>query len=457
MAEKNQAQNKTALMPVTKRNLLSGAAGRAELAALVALFLSMPLSLGVTSIQRAWADSAVDKAIIQAYKLRHAHQPNRALDILNEVAAKATKNGAFFAERAADYIDLKDLTSARKDCETAIKLDPKLSDAYDRRAYCHAVANELDLAIADYSTAIKLNPKSAMPYHNRAIAYRSQGKLAEAKADMTKYLSLKPGREAQKEHENLVQRAEILEQNGNVHQAMTYLESQIKFAPSATLYLHLGNLQAKTGRHKEALQSYAQAVELGKKESGPPAGRMALLSSASLLAEDKNYAEAITAATKVIGQTKAVETVGAYKTESKNEHSRALLLRASCYNNLKQYDKAMTDLNQALAIAPDTTAAIKLRADIYMAQGKNLEKAVQDYSTVIKRNSGELKAQLSRAECYGRLKQYKHAVDDYTAIIERAPSSAREAYEGRAKIYKDMNEPAKAQADLDRAGQTKAD
>jgi tetratricopeptide (TPR) repeat protein len=409
------------------------------------------LAAGSTSAK---ADPIVDRAIISAYKQRHAHQPQQALITLNAVADKATRTGGFYAERAADYIDLKNFDAARKDCETAIKLDPKLSDAFDRRAYCHAVANEIDLAIADYTTAIKLNPKSAMPYHNRAIAYRSIGKLTEAKADMQKYLSLKPIRAEQKEHESLVQRSEQMEQTGTPQQAMAYLQDQIKFSPSASLYLHLGALQAKTGKRDEAIKSFTSAIELGKKESGPPAGRLARLSRATIYAEQKHYDQAIADATAVISQSNSKETVGAFKAEAKTEHCRALLLRGACYNSLKQFDKALADLQKALAMAPDATAAIKLRADIYNSSGKNLQKAIQDYSSVLKKNPSEEAPKRGRAECYMQLKQYKLAIKDYSEIIDRSPQAAKEAYLGRSWAYKALNDQAKAQSDLEHANQT---
>lgn len=415
------------------------------------------LSLIAINTLPALADSAVDKAVMNAYRLRHAHNPQEALNVLNAVADKATTSGAFYAERAADYIDLKNLEAARKDCETAIKLDKKLSDAYDRRAYCHAMANELDLAIADYSTAIKLNPKSAMPYHNRAIAYRSMGKLAEAKADMEKYLALKPARTAQKEHEELVQRAQTMENSGSPQQAITYLQHQIKAAPSASLYLHLGSLQAKSGHREEALKSYTSAIALSKKEQGPPVGRMALLSKAAVEADLKKFKEAVADCTTVISQASANEPVSAFKTEAKSEMNRALLIRAACYKNLKQYDKALADLNQAGKLAPETSTAIKLRADVHAASGKNLDQAIKDYTLALKQNPGEESALMGRADCYSQSKKYKEALADYSAVIEKTPQAAREAYLGRAKVYKLLNDNNRAQADLDRASRAQAE
>ena len=52
-----------------------------------------------------------------------------------------------------------DLDKAIADCAEAIRLNPRMAEAYNRRGSVYEKKGDLDKAIADYTEAIRLDPK----------------------------------------------------------------------------------------------------------------------------------------------------------------------------------------------------------------------------------------------------------------------------------------------------------
>lgn len=421
--------------------------------------LAVTLALALLSAAQltAWADATVDRAIIDAYNFRHQRNAQMALTKLQEVEKKASKNAAFHAERAAVYVALDQYDAAMKDCNLAIQLDPKLSDAYDRRAYCYTVANQLDKAIADYTTAIKLNPKSPMPYHNRAIAYRKLGKLKEANVDMKHYLTLRPAREEQKISAVLSNDAIRLEKIGDLKGAINYLRFQVNDKSPPDLPLHLATLYAKVGDQTNALTNATLAVNRAEQEKDSSVGMSARILRASLYAKKRDFEAAIKDCSTVIEQSKKPEPVSALKTAAKGKQAAALTLRADCYRELHKLTEAMADINQVIKQNPDLIVPFETRGTIYLASGKQYKEAVVDFSKVLKQYPNLAKARMGRAEAYTAMKQYQAAIKDYSAVIDKSPKDAIDAYTERAHIYQILHEDKKADADLLKAHQSLPD
>ncbi|MFA7340964.1 MAG: tetratricopeptide repeat protein [Candidatus Obscuribacterales bacterium] len=425
------------------------------------LALTLALALFSGAQLTAWADSMVDKAIVESYNFRHQHNAQMALAYLQAVEKKATNNtasnAAFHAERAAVYVALDQYEAAMKDCNLAIKLDPKLSDAYDRRAFCYTVSDQLDKAIGDYTTAIKLNPKSPMPYHNRAIAYRKLGKLKEASSDMKHYLTLRPAREEQNISTGLSNDALRLERKGDLKGAINYLKFQVNDKSPSNLPLHLATLYAKVGEQANALTNATQAVNKSDQEKDVSNGLSARMLRASLYAKQRDFAAAIKDCSTVIELSNKTEPVAALKTAAKGQHAMALILRAECYQRTHKLTEAMNDINQVIKQNPDLIVPFETRGTIYLASGKQYKEAVADFSKVLKSSPNSDKARMGRAEAYSALKQYKAAIQDYSAVIDRSPKDANDAYTSRARLYKILHEDKKAATDLLKAHQSLPD
>jgi tetratricopeptide (TPR) repeat protein len=78
----------------------------------------------------------------------------------------------------------QDLKSALSDCNTALKLQPKIAGYLDSRGLTYLRLGQYDKAIADYDAALALEPKSASSRFCRGIAKIRQGHPAEGHADI---------------------------------------------------------------------------------------------------------------------------------------------------------------------------------------------------------------------------------------------------------------------------------
>jgi len=103
----------------------------------------------------------------------------------NLAAAHTNRANAYFRKGDADH--------ALADYNEAIRLDPKLADAYNGRGNVyHDLKRDLDRALADYDEAIRLNPKLAYAYNGRGNVYDDKGDRDRAFSDYTESIRLDP-------------------------------------------------------------------------------------------------------------------------------------------------------------------------------------------------------------------------------------------------------------------------
>jgi tetratricopeptide (TPR) repeat protein len=106
--------------------------------------------------------------------------------------SKGSDQAINFYNRGLDYYAKGDHAREIADFEAAIRMDPKMFDAYDDRGNVYYSERDYGRAVADYSVAIKLNPGDARAYYNRGIASKDQGDRERAFADFTSAIRLDP-------------------------------------------------------------------------------------------------------------------------------------------------------------------------------------------------------------------------------------------------------------------------
>jgi tetratricopeptide (TPR) repeat protein len=103
----------------------------------------------------------------------------------NPTAKAYQIHGAMLAIKGDNEGALGELTQA-------IRLDPKMQDAYVNRAFLWIAKHEYDKAIADCEEAIRLDPKYAIAYINRAVAGNARGGYDRALSDYDEAIRLDP-------------------------------------------------------------------------------------------------------------------------------------------------------------------------------------------------------------------------------------------------------------------------
>jgi tetratricopeptide (TPR) repeat protein len=88
--------------------------------------------------------------------------------------------------------------------DQAIKLYPRLAEAYYNRGLAYRKKDNLEQALIDYTQAIRLDSKYISAYANRGFAFYKLGDLDRALADFEKILELDPTNDAAKKSKEVI-------------------------------------------------------------------------------------------------------------------------------------------------------------------------------------------------------------------------------------------------------------
>ncbi|MBV9643937.1 MAG: tetratricopeptide repeat protein [Verrucomicrobia bacterium] len=123
--------------------------------------------------------------------------------------------------------------------------------------------------------------------------------------------------------------------------------------------------------------------------------------------------------------------------------------RGSIYEERNEYDKAISDYNNAIRLNPKFSYAYVSRARIFF-QKREYEKAISDLNEAIRLDPKFALAYTIRGNNYLRKKEYEKAFSDYNEAISLDPNLAV-AYQSRGVAYYEEGNYTQAQSDFDTA------
>ena len=105
------------------------------------------------------------------------------------------------------------------------------------------------------------------------------------------------------------------------------------------------------------------------------------------------------------------------------DKDRAIVLfhRANVYNILEQYQKSISDYNEAIRLQPDNIKAIAGRGSAYEVEGK-FQEAIDDFTQVIKLSPRYDPVYFARGTAYFATAQYVLAVKDFQESVKLNPT-----------------------------------
>jgi tetratricopeptide (TPR) repeat protein len=169
-------------------------------------------------------------------------------------------------------------------------------------------------------------------------------------------------------------------------------------------------------------------------ESGHESGRtlsMAFCNRGHVLIEKQEYDRAIAD----LNQAIAIDPGYAC---SYNNRGRAFVFKGD-------YDGALADYNQAVRLDPKFALAYNNRADVWLHKG-DLDRTIDDLSTAIRLDSKFVLAYTNRCRAWSAQRNFARAIADCDQAIVLAPSS-RTTYLLRGSIFRDMRKYDNAIAD----------
>ncbi|MEA2905436.1 MAG: hypothetical protein QOI12_2823 [Alphaproteobacteria bacterium] len=132
--------------------------------------------------------------------------------------------------------------------------------------------------------------------------------------------------------------------------------------------------------------------------------------------------------------------------DGKAARAAAYYNRGNAYREKGEYDLAIADYGQAIALDPRSTAVYHNRGVAFHEKGDN-PRAVADFGRAIKLDPRHVRAYSNRGIAYGEMGRYRRAMADYGAAIRIDPTHAI-AYYNRGMEYADRGDYDRAVADF---------
>jgi tetratricopeptide (TPR) repeat protein/serine/threonine protein kinase len=272
-----------------------------------------------------------------------------AYSFLAQVIASKARLLASPEERVKEF----QLALVNHDCE--IQLDPQWAPAFNARGVTQAIRGQYALAIKDYTEAIRLDPRLRFPYENRGFAYSTQKDHKNAIKDFDKAIEINP-------------------------------TNPLNYARRGRSYRSLDQLQ-------QAMDDFNQAIKLD------PGNANFLYSRGWAHIAKENFDSAIEDFTEALRFQEDKETL----------YSRGYAYNEKGFKKKQSglYDKAIEDLTAAIKLSPEYVSALYVRGVAYQnkaRQNQNDEKlydlAIKDLSAVIKLSPNHANAWYSRGLAY---------------------------------------------------------
>ncbi len=223
-----------------------------------------------------------EKAVIEFNKVIDADRKASSIYALCALARlkKAMAYERFGCSRAIGIEEARqrikkydeEIATGVADCSEAIRLNPKLIDAYHYRGWLYAVTRRFDLAIADYCEAIRIDGKNAALRHERGMLYEGLGQRDKAVADLNEAIRLDP-----KYVDAYQSRAHIYAATNRFELAFAdYTESIRIDGKNAELRRNRSEVYQRLGQLDKAIADLDEAIRLDPKTAENYTARAAL-------------------------------------------------------------------------------------------------------------------------------------------------------------------------------------
>lgn len=331
-----------------------------------------------------------------------------------------------YNNRGAVHLRLGEHDLAVADFTAALARYQHYSEAHANRGLAYLALDKTDLALADFNQAIVLKPDYADAYRGRGETFSKRKQFADAVRDFTRLLDLSEDK------------APVHEKRAAVYRALGQAEDAIKDygqviaknpknldARAARAELFLGR-----GRYPEARDELTHILEAAPKAAVIWRAR-GILNWQNLKEFDAALFDLEQFAKLAPKNAEAPRCIG------------VILL------GRRAYDPALVALQKALDNQPGYPEAVWAVAQIRLWQDKPEEALKLLDPLVAKLPAGPPETLNVRASIYQALGRPEEAEADYLRMIELKPKEP-EAYVSLARVYDKQSHPEKATACLDR-------
>eukprot|EP00471_Norrisiella_sphaerica_P004145 CAMPEP_0184491986 /NCGR_PEP_ID=MMETSP0113_2-20130426/21945_1 /TAXON_ID=91329 /ORGANISM="Norrisiella sphaerica, Strain BC52" /LENGTH=487 /DNA_ID=CAMNT_0026876577 /DNA_START=330 /DNA_END=1793 /DNA_ORIENTATION=- len=342
----------------------------------------------------------------------------QAIDLYTEAIELNDSEKTFYTNRATARMKLGKYEEAAEDCVKAVEIDTRFSKAYQKgsSSYCHL--GKFDEAETFLKKGNKANPydlniRGEMQKVKDIRKRQEEAKNAVESGNFDKAMLIFPGIDKVVTHDLETGMLKIRALLGVKRYELALKEASSWYAVCKTdvnliylrgLALYLAGNSAMAIRHFQMVLKSAPDF----KEAQDMYRKIKKMDRAKAAGTDEfkngNYAEAIAR------WSEALEV----DTDNRTFNTAVLSNRASAHMKLKQYDKAVKDLDKVLEVQTDNKKALLRRATCHTSLG-NHDGAVRDLDMVSKMDprNREIRQRLHKA----RVAQKRASRKDYYKIL----------------------------------------
>lgn len=376
----------------------------------------------------------------------------------------------WFYQRADSYLRIGEIDKAIAEATNLLDRPDTASYMNMRLARAFADAGHKEEAFQQFMAALKNHPNDPDVQFSGAAELIKIGRVAEGIEHYNETLRLDPN--DARAHNNL---GLLLADQRKVPEALTHLREAVRIDPKFVLArINLGSLLLRIGTREsleEAVQNYAQAVELDPKSAEyeynlavalvatgridkaieryrkalelNPGHASAHNNLGLLLAGRKQYDEAMKHYNEALRVAPDFVLVYANignlladqgkRDEGVAMYEKGLAIRpedAGLHNGLGflyagkgDTENALKHYNEALRIAPDYPLALNNLGNLFAQQGKS-EEAMKRYQRAVELDPADRNAYFNMAELQSRLGDYDRAIDLYQKALRNDPGNA---------------------------------
>lgn len=280
-------------------------------------------------------------------------------------------------------------------------------------------------AVKALDEALRLAGDDAeLKFHALVMRAELQEDVQQRIADFTAAIKLAP-------HDPLPVRARGAVHLGlnNPAEALRDFDAALALEPQhAGTYELRGIALTLLGRTEEARASFSKSVDLAPNP-------IALLRRAQMHAEASDFESALRDATQAL----ALDP----------DHVPALLLRAQINAQARKHDEALADVNAALRLAPNLLPARRMRGVLLAITGKNAD-ALADLEAVNRQAPGDVELLFQLAMLHRNARRHDQALALLNEAIEIEPANGLLRH-GRADVLLGVGRQKEAIADYEQA------
>lgn len=331
-------------------------------------------------------------------------------------------------------------TESIHDHTEGLRLNPKLTFAYEGRACAYRETGEIDKALADLNQALRQRDSSEYGYYARGMIFYDRKDYDHALADFEEAVRCSP-----RNADPVIMRGLCYLAKNDLDRALASFDAAIAMAPDkVAAYAERSLVYQRKGEYAKSARDSGEAARLMEPRSRTVMPLTIadkahlLLLQADTAYDDHDYDHAIQLANEAIVPG------------LKPEMAAVLVMnRGNAYSAKGDREHAMHDYNEAIGLDPKNAGAYVNRARLFGRNGHYVE-ALKDYETAIRLNPGQWQAYFNRALDLRDSGSLDNALADLDKVTELNPTFVS-AYLTRADIHIRRKESQEAIRDCDTA------